>query len=128
MKPEDTPSSSTYPQPGGGFLHLDRQIMALRKRSADFVSLDDQIAQMDEEIRLLKEQIRVADVAFQGLHERLAALREEAGSDLQLLREVFYARVGAGEQVSDIFHEENDGLWRRVHLRLNPESASLGLS
>jgi hypothetical protein len=80
--------------------------------------------ELERENFLLREQLRVADVAFQGLHERLAALREEAGSDIQLLREVFYARVGVGEKVSDLFPGENDALWWRVHLRLNPGSVS----
>ena len=43
-------------------------------------------------------------------------------TDLQLLRQVFYARILLGDKVCDQIQEHDPQLWRMVYERLNPDA------
>jgi hypothetical protein len=45
-------------------------------------------------------------------------------TDLDLLRQLFYTRLGVGDRVDDEIAKRDQELWSLVHARLNPEAAT----
>ncbi len=65
--------------------------------------------EQSRDIRLLKEQIRVADVAFQGLHERHAALQKQCES-LQFINDSKQALLVCGDAKIEKLHKQCEEL------------------